>query len=130
MSLQGVTLAFYGDSITKLWKDETPASYGTSDVYKRYFGNYSAAFFGVAGAVASLSPVYCPASCLTDEHVGDQTANLLWRLHNGEVFTTHPPEVSVVLTGTTDLGVAACAGVLEDNATVPGIVSRYCHNAA
>lgn len=57
---------------------------------------------------------------------GDQTANLWWRLQNGEIFTKHAPQLSVVLIGTNDLGAASC-GVGEPGikAAVGGVVSRY-----
>lgn len=47
--LQGVNIAFYDDSITKLWRDGTPANNGMSDVYAQYFGSHSAAVLGVGG---------------------------------------------------------------------------------
>ena len=46
-------MAFYGDSITKLWKDGTPQHNGMSDVYSRHFGNYSAAILAIGGMFAS-----------------------------------------------------------------------------
>ncbi len=38
--------------------------------------------------------------CLT----GDTTANLWWRVINGELPLTSPPKVAVILIGTNDLG--------------------------
>lgn len=49
--LQGVKIAFYGDSITKLWRDRD--GHGQSAIYKQYFGNYSAAVLGVGGEVST-----------------------------------------------------------------------------
>ncbi|DBA95218.1 TPA: platelet-activating factor acetyltransferase activity, variant 2 [Trebouxia sp. C0006] len=101
---QGVNIAFYGDSITKLWKDGTPANNGMSDVYAQYFGSHSAAVLGVGG---------------------DQTGNLWWRLQNGDIFMQHPPQISIVLIGTNDLGAASCsAGMSGVDAAVSGVVSR------
>ena len=45
--MQGVTTAFYGDSITKLWRDQN--GNGMSQVYRSYFGDYSAAVLAVGG---------------------------------------------------------------------------------
>ena len=49
--------------------------------------------------------------------VEDQTSHLMWRLQHGEVFVKHPPQVSVVLIGTNDLGAAASCNVGEPGAT-------------
>ena len=57
--LQGVNIAFYGDSITKLWKDGTPANNGMSDVYAKYFGKHSAAVLGVGGTFGSAFALEC-----------------------------------------------------------------------
>ena len=59
---------------------------------------------------------------------GDQTANLWWRLENGDIFTQHPPKVSILLIGTNDLGAASCGvGQSGVEASVSGVVSRYVH---
>ena len=42
-------MVFYGDSITKLWKDGTPSANGMSSVFASYFGKHSAAVAGVGG---------------------------------------------------------------------------------
>ncbi|KAL3157199.1 platelet-activating factor acetyltransferase activity protein [Trebouxia sp. C0009 RCD-2024] len=99
---QGVKIAFYGDSITKLWRDRD--GHGQSLIYKQYFGNFSAAVLGVGG---------------------DQTSNLWWRLLHGQIFTKHAPQVTVMLIGTNDLGTASC-GVGEPGiiAAVPGVFNR------
>ena len=47
----------------------------------------------------------------------DQTSHLMWRLQHGEVFIKHPPQVSIVLIGTNDLGAAASCNVGEPGAT-------------
>ena len=100
-----------------------------SDVYSSYFGNYSAAVLGVGGTVLVRSK----SSMLTQVGqqlrtrvvAGDQTANLWWRLQNGDIFTQHPPQVSIVLIGTNDLGAASCgAGEAGAVAAVSGVVSR------
>lgn len=72
----------------------------------------------------NVCPLLLTAHCHYD--AGDQTANLWWRLQNGEIFTKHAPQVSVVLIGTNDLGAASC-GVGEPGirAAVGGVVSRY-----
>ena len=59
-------------------------------------------------------------------HTGDTTANLWWRLQNGEVPTAAPPKAVVILIGTNDLGyVEACfrsgQAILD---AVPGTAAR------
>ena len=124
--LQGVNIAFYGDSITKLWKDGTPANNGMSDVYAQYFGKHSAAVLGVGGKVGSAFVSYPPQVCHGRViSSGDQTGNLWWRLRNGDIFMQHPPQISIVLIGTNDLGAASCsAGESGVDAAVSGVVSR------
>ena len=123
-----MAIAFYGDSITKLWRDQN--GHGMSQVYKSYFGDYSAAVLAVGGETRLHLALqhYFAIAAITHCHqdAGDQTANLWWRLQNGQVFTKHPPQVSVVLIGTNDLGAASC-GVGEPGvkAAVGGVVSRY-----
>ena len=129
--LQGVNIAFYGDSITKLWKDGTPANNGMSDVYAQYFGSHSAAVLGVGGItkVGSLPRIRLKfvtvVLCHGHVTIGDQTGNLWWRLQNGDIFMQHPPQISIVLIGTNDLGAASCsAGMSGVDAAVSGVVSR------
>ena len=57
----------------------------------------------------------------------DQASHLLWRLQHGEVFVQHPPQVSIVLIGTNDLGAAASCNVREPGATAAanGTAARY-----
>ncbi len=129
--LQGVNIAFHGDSITKLWKDGTPANNGMSDVYAQYFGSHSAAVLGVGGitkvgsaknCLESASGLSCHGRVII---IGDQTGNLWWRLQNGDIFMQHPPQISIVLIGTNDLGAASCsAGESGVDAAVSGVVSR------
>ena len=105
-----------------------------SQAYKKYFGNYSAAVLAVGGenslahhpAVIHASPAALTVHRTLQHDEGDQTANLWWRLQNGEIFIKHAPQVSVVLIGTNDLGAASC-GVGEPGiqAAVGGVVSRY-----
>jgi len=58
-------------------------------------------------------------------YIGDQTGNLWWRLQNGDIFMQHPPQISIALIGTNDLGAASCgAGESGVAAAVSGVVSR------
>ncbi len=105
-----------------------------SDVYAQYFGSHSAAVLGVGGItkvgsaklprilLKFVTVVFCHGRVIT---IGDQTGNLWWRLQNGDIFTQHPPQISIVLIGTNDLGAASCsAGESGVDAAVSGIVSR------
>ncbi|KAL0045781.1 hypothetical protein WJX82_004200 [Trebouxia sp. C0006] len=102
---QGVDLVFYGDRITKQWREVQPQVNGTPEVFTTYFGQYAAAILGVGE---------------------DQTSILLWRQQHGEVFLKHPPQVSILLIGTNDLGAAASCNVGEPGATTAanGTASR------
>lgn len=101
-----------------------------SDVYKRYFGKFSAAILGVGGTGSALHDLRSTVLCTPDSNTGtlaagDQTANLWWRLQNGDVFTQHPPQVTIILIGTNDLGAASCGtGASGIIAAVSGVVSR------
>lgn len=125
--LQGVKIAFYGDSITKIWRDRN--GHGMSAVYKKYFGEFSAAVLGVGGDTSIGLPALQHSLLLLCAHchhdAGDQTGNLWWRLQHGQIFKKHAPGVSVMLIGTNDLATASC-GVGEPGikAAVPGVLAR------
>jgi len=69
---------FFGDSITDGW-------HGAADVWKRAFGQYEPANFGISG---------------------DRTQHVLWRMLNGELDGYHP-KVIVLMIGTNNMGDAA-----------------------
>ncbi|KAL0031376.1 hypothetical protein WJX79_007386 [Trebouxia sp. C0005] len=100
---QGVDIAFYGDSITELWKYGLPETGGRSNVYWDNFGAYTSAILAVAG---------------------DQTSNLWWRMLHGETFEQHPPQMSVLLIGINDLAIAASCGASFVTDAADGIAQR------
>ncbi|KAL0026217.1 hypothetical protein WJX77_002931 [Trebouxia sp. C0004] len=100
---QGVDIAFYGDSITELWKYGLPETGGRSNVFWDNFGAYTSAILAVAG---------------------DQTSNLWWRMLHGETFEQHPPQMSVVLVGINDLVIAASCGASFVADAADGIAQR------
>lgn len=115
----GVQLLFLGDSITESWRGTDSsrpcnAQYrsscsGMTDLFSRYFGQYSSSIQGVGG---------------------DQVMHLMWRLQNGALPTQHQPRVVVLLIGTNDLGTVAYkrgwTGAVEKKlrAAAPGVASR------
>lgn len=95
---QELDVVFYGDSITEGWKG---TSYGfdvgrkksNPEVYESLFtlnrgGKYEGLVLGISG---------------------DTSANLLWRLQNGELPSSLNPTVFWLLIGTNDLGVSWCS---------------------
>ncbi|KAL0049041.1 hypothetical protein WJX82_004927 [Trebouxia sp. C0006] len=100
---QGVDIAFYGDSITELWKYGLPATDGRSNVFWDNFGAYTSEILAVAG---------------------DQTSNLWWRMLHGETFEQHPPQLSVLLIGINDLAIAASCGASFVTDAADGIAQR------
>ena len=79
-----------------------------------------------------VMPVLRSHACLLTSSVcraraGDTTANLWWRLQNGELPTAAPPKAAVIMIGTNDLGYAeAC--FRSEQATldaVPGTAARW-----
>lgn len=83
----------------------------------------------VQGLLCMTYAILCTSDSNTETlAAGDQTANLWWRLQNGDVFTQHPPQVTIILIGTNDLGAASCGiGASGVIAAVSGVVSRYLH---
>src|SRR5437016_7371919 len=78
----GIDLYFEGDSIIRRW--------GTSDVkYADFLANWKENFFGWNAANFGWG--------------GDTTANILWRLQNGELDGVNP-KVIVLMAGTNDVG--------------------------
>jgi lysophospholipase L1-like esterase len=78
----GIDLYFEGDSITRRW--------GTSDPqYADFLANWKENFFGWNAGNFGWG--------------GDNTANILWRLQNGELDGVNP-RVIVLLAGTNDVG--------------------------
>ena len=78
----GIDLYFEGDSITRRW--------GTSDPqYADFLANWKENFFGWNAANFGWG--------------ADTTANILWRLENGELDGVNP-KVIVLLAGTNDVG--------------------------
>jgi lysophospholipase L1-like esterase len=76
-------LIFLGDSITQDWeKHGPPAWMDFAPVWQRFYGDRNAVNLGF---------------------IGDTTANLLWRIDNGEVAGI-TPKVAVVLIGANSLG--------------------------
>jgi hypothetical protein len=49
-----VDIAFYGDSITELWKYGLPETGGRSNVFWDNFGAYTSAILAVAGRLQTL----------------------------------------------------------------------------
>ncbi|KAK9916523.1 hypothetical protein WJX75_003696 [Coccomyxa subellipsoidea] len=86
----GIDLLFYGDSLTELWRG-TAWGYnsrlggGIPAVFSRYFGQYRSVVCGSGG---------------------DTTANLWWRIQNGELPRNHQPKLAVVMIGANDLTAA------------------------
>ena len=78
----GIDLYFEGDSITRRW--------GTSDAkYADFLANWKENFFGWNATNFGWG--------------GDTTANILWRLQNGELDGVNP-KVIVLMAGTNDVG--------------------------
>jgi lysophospholipase L1-like esterase len=76
-------LIFLGDSITQDWEKSGPPEWQDfAPAWKRFYGDRNAVNLGF---------------------VGDTTANLLWRIRNGEV-TGITPKVVIVLIGANNLG--------------------------
>src|SRR5262249_40641096 len=76
-------LIFLGDSITQDWEHDGPESWGRfATQWRRFYGDRNAINLGF---------------------VGDTTASLLWRIHNGEVDGI-APKVAVILIGANNLG--------------------------
>lgn len=85
----------------------------------------------VQGLLCMTYAILCTPDCDSNTETlaaGDQTANLWWRLQNGDVFTQHPPQVTIILIGINDLGAASCGtGASGIIVAVSGVVSRYLH---
>src|SRR3954469_20937728 len=78
----GIDVYFEGDSITRRW--------GTSDAkYADFLANWKENFFGWNAANFGWG--------------GDTTANILWRLQNGELDGVNP-KIIVLMAGTNDIG--------------------------
>ncbi|MDQ2804830.1 MAG: GDSL-type esterase/lipase family protein [Pseudomonadota bacterium] len=78
-----VDLVFYGDSITSDWERHGPPAWKDfAPVWQRFYGERNAVNLGF---------------------VGDTTANLLWRIENGEAAGISP-KVAVILIGANNLG--------------------------
>jgi lysophospholipase L1-like esterase len=78
-----VDLIFLGDSITQDWEYEGPPEWRDfAPMWQRFYGDRHAVNLGF---------------------VGDTTANLLWRIENGEVAGI-TPKVAVILIGANNLG--------------------------
>ena len=56
--------------------------------------------------------------------VGDQTANLWWRILHGETFEQQQPKLAVVLIGINDLGAAAACGASFITDAAVGVAQR------
>lgn len=105
----GIDLYFVGDSITRRW--------GTSDVaYANFLENWKQNFFGWNAGDFGWG--------------GDSTANILWRLQNGELDGMNPRAI-VVLAGTNDVGTqpASQAKIDEISRRLAAIV-RVCRRKA
>lgn len=91
---EGYQLLFLGDSITEKWRGTSicrprcTSCAGIPKVFARRFG---------VGRGWRSFPAGIP---------GDQSANLLWRLMNGEMPRRNDPKVVVLLIGTNDLAAA------------------------
>jgi lysophospholipase L1-like esterase len=78
-----VDLIFLGDSITEDWEYHGPPEWRNfAPVWQQFYGDRHAVNLGF---------------------VGDTTANLLWRIENGEVANINP-KVAVILIGANNLG--------------------------
>lgn len=87
----GIDVYFEGDSITRRW--------GTSDPqYADFLANWKENFFGWNAGNFGWG--------------GDATANILWRLQNGELDDVNP-KVIVLLAGTNDVGNRADESKIE-----------------
>jgi lysophospholipase L1-like esterase len=85
-----------GDSITENWVRPGPLAWNNYlPVWQKYYGSYHALDFGFRG---------------------DTTANLIWRLDNGQVAGLHP-QVAIILIGANNLGRVHWGAEM----TVPGI---------
>ncbi len=93
-----VTLVWYGDSITENWEREGPPAWRNfAPVWERFYGGRDAINLGF---------------------VGDSTANLIWRIMNGEADGI-APKVAVVEIGANNFGLPRWPA----SETVPGIES-------
>lgn len=117
---KGYQLLLYGDSLAEAWRgtdhckpcDETirTTCKGAPEVLQAYFGRRWRV--GVAGIA------------------GDQAANLIWRLQNGQLPTSSfQPRVAILFIGTNDLGAAAWGKSVRRAAralksAVPGVAER------
>ncbi|CAK0758845.1 hypothetical protein CVIRNUC_002651 [Coccomyxa viridis] len=96
----GIDLLFYGDSLTELWRGTAWGFHsrlgpGIPAVFSRYFGQYDSVIAGAGG---------------------DTTANLWWRIKNGELPKNHMPKVVVMMVGANDLTAAyAQCGTWDQN---------------
>jgi lysophospholipase L1-like esterase len=77
-------LVFLGDSITAGWGSK-------QDIWKKAFGDYTPANFGIGG---------------------DRTQHVLWRIQNGELETLKPKAV-VIMIGTNNVGSDTAEGIAK-----------------
>ena len=85
-------------------------------------GNAASAFFFLAGfSLSQLDQVHCVPA-------GDATANLMWRLQNGEIPKGLKAGVVVVHIGSSDLTYASfqVGRSVHENVSVPGLTAITC----
>jgi lysophospholipase L1-like esterase len=106
----GIDVYFAGDSITRRW--------GATDAqYAELLKNWTTNFFGWNAANFGWG--------------GDQTANILWRLQNGELEGVYP-KIIVLLAGINDVGKDPAGGsekAARISAGVKAIVEVCCKKA-
>ncbi|EIE19760.1 SGNH hydrolase [Coccomyxa subellipsoidea C-169] len=93
----GYDVLFYGDSITMRWRDDWPANdWGDKPLPPNTPGGTPTGIFNATFRSKYTAGIMGIGS--------DTTANLWWRVINGELPLTSPAKVAVILIGTNDLG--------------------------
>jgi lysophospholipase L1-like esterase len=90
-----VDLLFLGDSITAGWTK-------APDVWKRYYGKYNPANFGIGG---------------------DGTHHVLWRITNGELDHINP-KVVVLMIGTNNSGAYTAESIIKANRAIIDVIKE------
>lgn len=93
----GYDVLFYGDSITMRWRDDWPGDdWGNKPLPPNTPGGTPMGIFNATFRTKYTAGIMGVGS--------DTTANLWWRVVNGELPLSSPPKVAVILIGTNDLG--------------------------
>lgn len=123
--LQGLDILMYGDTLVEAWRgtflgEPSIRAQGCSDIFHNHFGlKYRAAALGIAGGLCCSSSHRthlqstagevrnCTVSYVCVCGAGDTTANLMWRLQNGEMVPGLRAGVVVLHIGASDLTYAS-----------------------